>query len=568
MLAPLLLALTINWTGWNDAVFAQARREHKFVLLDLQAVWCHWCHVMDDMTYADPKVIELMKARYIAVKVDQDSRPDLANRYEDYGWPATIVFNADGSEIVKRRGYIPPKEMESMLQAIIDDPSPGPSVVPEPKIQFGNESFLSDALRKQLEQIHRETYDAKNGGWGSTHKYLDAYSVEYALARARGGDAANHKMARQTLDGERNLVDPAWGGVYQYSTGGVWNEPHYEKIMEMQAGNMRAAAQAYALWGDPKDLAIAQSIRRYLDAFLRSSTGAFYTSQDADLVDGEHSAEYFALSDAARRAKGIPRIDKHSYARENGWAAEALTQLAMASGDRSALDEARAAVKWVYAHRRRADGGFNHGSESTTPYLGDTLAIGRSELALYAATGERLWLGRAQQAAAFIEKTFRANPGYLTTRPAGMMPPKYQRDENIEVARFTNLLHHYDGDPKHLAMARNAMRYLAAERVAKEWPVGGVLLADLELRSEPLHVTVVGPKRDAAARSLFEAAGRIPTTFKQLEWFDRTEGPLPNAKVEYPELKRPAAFLCSANRCSRPAFTAAELQSLVARLER
>jgi uncharacterized protein len=82
----------------------------------------------------DPAVLDLIRSRYLAVRVDADSRPDLANRYEDYGWPATIVFNTDGSEIVKRQGYIPPKPMASMLQAIIDDPSPGPSILPEPQL--------------------------------------------------------------------------------------------------------------------------------------------------------------------------------------------------------------------------------------------------------------------------------------------------------------------------------------------------------------------------------------------------------------------------------------------------
>ena len=67
----------------------------------------------------------------MALRVDADGRPDLSNRYEDYGWPATVVFNADGSEIVKRRGYLSPLQMASMLQAIIDDPTPGPSVVRE-----------------------------------------------------------------------------------------------------------------------------------------------------------------------------------------------------------------------------------------------------------------------------------------------------------------------------------------------------------------------------------------------------------------------------------------------------
>ncbi len=75
----------IAWQPWNDSAFAQARREHKCVLLDLHAVWCHWCHVMGDTTYADPQVIALIDSRYVAVSVDQDSRPDLAQRYQDYG---------------------------------------------------------------------------------------------------------------------------------------------------------------------------------------------------------------------------------------------------------------------------------------------------------------------------------------------------------------------------------------------------------------------------------------------------------------------------------------------------
>lgn len=86
----------IEWQPWSDAIFDQARRENKFVLLDLEAVWCHWCHVMDETTYKTPEVISLTKSKYIPVRVDQDSRPDLSNRYEDYGWPATIVFGSGG----------------------------------------------------------------------------------------------------------------------------------------------------------------------------------------------------------------------------------------------------------------------------------------------------------------------------------------------------------------------------------------------------------------------------------------------------------------------------------------
>src|SRR5271163_4803912 len=135
MCAALLLgaqaafAAPISWhTQWNEGLFAQAAKDHRFVILDLHAVWCHWCHVMDEETYSDPKVQALIAKHFVAVSVDADSDPDLNGRYGDWGWPATIVLAADGTEIVKRRGYIPPAQMASLLQAIIDDPTPGPSV--------------------------------------------------------------------------------------------------------------------------------------------------------------------------------------------------------------------------------------------------------------------------------------------------------------------------------------------------------------------------------------------------------------------------------------------------------
>jgi hypothetical protein len=149
--APTSSPTSIAWQSWSGDLFARAKHEHKFVLLDLEAVWCHWCHVEDDITYRDPQVIALINSKYIAVKVDQDSRPDISNRYEDYGWPATIVFNADAGEIVKRRGYLPPKEMASMLQAIIDDPTPGPSVEPATQIAYGNSDSLGNDLQNELE---------------------------------------------------------------------------------------------------------------------------------------------------------------------------------------------------------------------------------------------------------------------------------------------------------------------------------------------------------------------------------------------------------------------------------
>src|SRR6202167_5849003 len=166
-------APSLHWQPWSDAAFTEARAEHKFVLLDLEAVWCHWCHVMDEFTYSDPIVMRLLNERYILVKVDQDARPDISNRYQDWGWPATIVFAADGSEIVKRQGYIPPRPMASMLQAIIDDPSPGPSVEKEAAFQAAVSSSIPPSLIARVKSSYEKQYDIAASGWGFGHKYLD-----------------------------------------------------------------------------------------------------------------------------------------------------------------------------------------------------------------------------------------------------------------------------------------------------------------------------------------------------------------------------------------------------------
>jgi uncharacterized protein YyaL (SSP411 family) len=581
LLIPLLLLLlsaapatgpTIAWQGWSDDLWAQAKREHKFILLDLGTQWCHWCHVMEQVTYADPDVADLIRQKFIPVRVDADARPDLSNRYEDYGWPATVVFNADGGEIVKRRGYLTPPEMASMLRAIIADPTPGPSVQPAKDVRYTDQNALTQDERGTLSGRLLQGYDSLDGSWGREQKFLDWDCVELCLRQATRGDAEAKRMARQTLTAQLNLLDPAWGGVYQYSTDGDWQHPHFEKIMQMQAENLRIYALAFAQWHDPVDLKTAQSIHRFLLTFLRAPDGAFYTSQDADLVDGVHSADYFKLDDAQRRAQGVPRVDTHQYSRENGWAIAALAALYEASGDATALDHATSAANWIIQNRMLGDGGFSHDrNDSAGPYLADTLAMGQAFLELYTATADRAWLSRAQRCADFIQAHFvkERSAGILTAdaHVHQSFAPAPEFDENVAAVRWFNLLAHYGGRASDRTAAELAMRYLATPEVAlaRQSSVGGLLLADDEITSEPLHVAVVGSKTDPAASVLFHAALAIPTSYKRIEWADLADAPLPNADVTYPNLGKPAAFFCTGAACSAPAFTTAELAQRLVR---
>jgi uncharacterized protein YyaL (SSP411 family) len=335
---------------------------------------------------------------------------------------------------------------------------------------------------------------------------------------------------------------------------------------------MRAFALAYAELGEHAYLAAARKIHRYVVDFLMSPEGAFYVSQDADLVKGQHGGDYFMLKDAARRSRGIPAVDRHLYAREQGWMMQALVQMYVATLERPYLEQAIAAANWTIEHRALVGGGFRHAEQDPGgPYLEDTLTMGRGFLALYSATGDRAWLARAQAAADFIARTFarKRGPGYATAADRGqVLQPKPQIDENVATARFLNLVARYTGKPAYRESAQRAMRYLAAGDVALlRATEPGILLADAEMTTDPLHLTIVGRKDDPGAQSLFETALRVPGTYRRVEWWDRREGALQNPDVQYPGLPNAAAFVCTRGACSLPQFDGKGLLALAKKLE-
>ncbi len=574
----------IQWHSWSPELFEKAKKENRFVLLDLEALWCHWCHVMDETTYHDSRVIKLIQSKYLPVRVDQDSNLDLSNRYGDYGWPATVVFAANGSEIVKMRGYIPPEEMVSLLKAIIKDPSPGPSVLSERSIQPGSQSSLSVSQQQQLEKQHLEMFDQKFGGWGTYHKYIDAHAMDYSITKAMAKEPTHEKMALKTLDAARALIDPIWGGVYQYSDQKDWKSPHFEKIISFQAQYLRQYVEAYNLWKKPEYLQAARDILRYAREFLMSPEGAFYTSQDADLNQKMPGKIYYHLNDSQRRQNGIPTIDQNIYTRENGWMISALTKFYNVTGEMQVLEQAKKAALWIGSHRlyetrnqRLSPGGFLHGEENMGRmaedlYLGDVLFLGQAFLDLYQSSAERDWLTKAMGCVYFIERDFKhADGGFKTSvgrRIEGALSkPVFDLDEHVALVRFGNSLSHYTGNLKFKKVAQHAMRYLTSPSLLKNRKMlTGVLLAQIELSQDPIHVTIVGSKNDSSAKALFLSALRYPAQYKRIEWWDHKEGPLPNPDVQYPQMKQAAAFACSKKTCSLPVFDPAQVVEAIDRL--
>ena len=123
-LSSLAAAEAVEWREWSPAVFAEAREKGRLVLLDLTAEWCRFCKKMDAVTYRDAEVVSAIGRDYVPVRADEKDHPDLATRYADQGRPLTVIFDANGRELITRRGYLEPQWMLWLLQAVAADPEP------------------------------------------------------------------------------------------------------------------------------------------------------------------------------------------------------------------------------------------------------------------------------------------------------------------------------------------------------------------------------------------------------------------------------------------------------------
>jgi uncharacterized protein YyaL (SSP411 family) len=544
------------WEAWSDKVFERARAENKFVLLTLQSWWCPWCHTMNEETYADPDVRAYIAEHFIPVRVDQDSRPDISQRYERWGWPATVLFGPDGTEIVKLRGFYSVRFFLPILKGTVADPTPIKYDVPSgDERPVSRQVRLHDAARTEILAFIDKNYDRDNDGWGGRAKLADTPTWTYALDRAKAGDAEFASRIRATLLKARSMLDAEHGAMAQVTGAADWSKIHREFPMFAQEAGLRAFSLAYSLWGDDQYRAAARRIVDYLRDTLRAPEGGFYASMG--------------------RERGDPGVDKNLYARENGMAIGALAAYFDATGERDARDLAIAAAEWALAARRRPDGGFHHGpADAAGPFLADSLTMAWALLGLHRSTGERRWLDEARRTADFIAATFiDAETGgfFAAAKPeAGFLgKPVKQREDNVLATRMFNLLAAYTGEARYRAIAESGMGYLTSPAVLEAALfLPDLLQAESEMTHEPVHVTIIGPKDDARAAALYRAALAYPAGHKRAEWWDKREGPLANPDVKYPDYPEPAAFACTRTFCSLPVTVPGEIAAQLDRLDR
>jgi uncharacterized protein YyaL (SSP411 family) len=545
------------WSDWNDAAFARAAAEKKFVVVSLQSWWCRWCHVMNRETWSNAEVRGVLKDKFIPVYVDQDSRPDISQRYERWGWPATIIFGPDGTEIAKLRGFYSPQYFIPVLTATIEDPSP--VEYPDPGGPERGRTLatgLTDAQRDEILGFIDQAWDDEHGGW-SKSKFVDGPMLAWALQRARSGDTENEARIRKVLTlMAETMIDKDVGAMNQVNLKPDWSEPAREFPMFAQEAALTAYARASVMFGDPTYRQAADRIYGFLKNTMAAPGGGFYASMG--LSEGE------------------PGVDKRQYARETAQAISGLLAYYDATGVVEARELAVGATNWALANRTLPGGGFRHAEQDKGgPYLADNVEMAKALLALHRSTGDREWLTQAQATADFIARTFvdPATGGFVVSaspEARQLTKPVKQREDNVTAVRMFSLLSSYTGESRYREIAEAGMGYLTSPPILDAFGfLPDVLLAEDELRNEPVHVTIVGAKDDPRSAALYKAALAYPLPNKRAEWWDKREGKLANIDVDYPDYPDgPAAFACTSTFCSYPVTEPREIAGQLDGLKR
>jgi uncharacterized protein YyaL (SSP411 family) len=319
----------IDWHEWGEEAFQKARAEGKPVLLDIGAVWCHWCHVIDRESYENPEIAAIINELYIAVKVDRDERPDVDSRYQSAisaisgqgGWPLTGFLTPDGKPFFGGT-YFPPEDMQGrpgfrrVLLGIaeafqsrrgeVDSSAKAlEEAVARAEVSHGARGKFDAGVVDTVIVSAERAFDAVHGGFGQMPKFPHSAVIDLLLERsyAPGGEKLK-AMVEKTLDGMAagGFHDQVGGGFHRYSVDERWCVPHFEKMSYDNSELLKNYLHGYQAFGHARYRAVADRLIAWVGEVLSDQVrGGFFASQDADQTL-EDDGDYFTWTLAELRA--------------------------------------------------------------------------------------------------------------------------------------------------------------------------------------------------------------------------------------------------------------------------
>ncbi len=554
--------------------------EGKPILLDIGAVWCHWCHVIDRESYENPEIAALVNQLYIPVKVDRDERPDVDSRYQaaisaisgQGGWPLTAFLTPDGKPFFGGT-YFPPDDLmgrpgfKRILVAIADafknrrgevDGSAQAleQAVAKAEIFDGARGLFDARVIDAVVQSAEQRFDATHGGFGHAPKFPHSSVIDLLLERANWPGGENLKaIVEKTLDGMANggFHDQVGGGFHRYSVDERWCVPHFEKMSYDNSELLKNYLHGYQAFRHARYEAVTEDLIAWVTEVLSDQKrGGFYASQDSDQTlddDGDYftwtQQEFRAAltPDEARVAVLYydvgPRGEMHHNVEKNVlWIADTIAEISRRlkmSENEVRLILAHAKNKLLAARRER----------KPTPAIDETLYVAWNAMFVSAYLEAARVLDR-QDCREFALKTldrilseaWNESKGFLH-RVGG---PHLEGSLDNQVFAAAACLDAYETtlDRRYFEIADEAMR-LAVERFGD--PEGGGFfdrakdappMGGLEVRRKPLQDSPT-PGANSVAAIVLDRLHAFSSERASYEWAEKTleafAGPVPQFGV-------------------------------------
>ncbi len=333
----------VQWHEWSADAFETAKRENKPILLDIGAVWCHWCHVMDRESYEDPEIAAIINQHFVAIKVDRDERPDVDSRYQTAvqaisgqgGWPLTAFLTPEGKPFYAGT-YFPPQDYHgrpsfrrvllTLAQAfqerrgeVLESAESVMGAISQAEGFAGKSGALRPELIESMVESAVKLFDAEHGGFGSAPKFPHPSAMDLLMqlsAHSRAKAALPPQQAKNAPVGDpgrewgpeylQNIIgttlekmarggvyDQLAGGFHRYSVDEHWIVPHFEKMSYDNSELLKNYVHGYQLTGNEFFALVARDMVRWMDEWLTDRQhGGFYASQDAD-ISLEDDGDYF-----------------------------------------------------------------------------------------------------------------------------------------------------------------------------------------------------------------------------------------------------------------------------------
>lgn len=574
----------IPWMEWGPEIFERARAEDKPVLLGLSAVWCHWCHVMDETTYSDQRVIDLVTSHFVPVRVDNDTRPDVNLRYNMGGWPTTAFLDPNG-EILVGLTYIPPDRMVDLLQRVNEA-----WIVQRDELQAKIEDYkqrraehdanahpigaLTSEIYTHLRTELSAAYDTEHGGFGNEPKFPQPDALRLFLHDyLRNSDEQSLDRVRFTLQqmAGGGMYDHVEGGFYRYSTTRDWSVPHFEKMSEDHGALLQVIARLGSVSEQERTVAeaIVEPTIAYLERTLSDRDGGFRGSQDAD----EH---YFALDEAGRVQLDAPYVDPRVYTSWTAGLARGYFACGVTFERREWIERGRRAVDFLWSRMRAGEAGMYRywdGQPHILNMLGDQSATLQALLDAHEVTGESHYLDYAQQLARIVEANWRdSGRGFWDVADGhdstGMLSVRSKPiQDNADLAEAFLRLGRLSHDERYLRTAEETLADFAESYQGHGLQAARYALVVERYLSPEAEVQVMGglagSDAERRARALHEHALQLPLPSRTVQLLVPGRDDALVYQLMLPPDREGVAYVCVGTVCSEPVEHPDELEGAI-----